>query len=69
MIGQNCKLKTMVQVHGVEYMAYFEKKINYLNYKEYTHLDFNVDKNAHIEIKANGIDDHCHIYDDFMEHI
>ena len=64
MIGQNCKLKTMVQVHGVEYMAYSKRKL-LSNYKEYTHLDFNVDKNAHIEIKANGIDDHCHIYEDF----
>lgn len=34
------------------------------NYKEYTHLDFNVDKEAQIEIKANGVEDHCHIYED-----
>ena len=34
MIGQNCKLKTMVQVHGVEYMAYSKRKLlsNYNNY-------------------------------------
>ena len=63
MIGQNCKLKTMVQVHGVEYMAYSKRKL-LSNYKEYTHLDFNVDKEAQIEIKANGVEDHCHIYED-----
>ena len=61
--GDGRGIKTMVQVHGVEYMAYSKRKL-LSNYKEYTHLDFNVDKEAQIEIKANGVEDHCHIYED-----
>ena len=64
MIGQKSSIKTMVQIHGVEYMAYSKRKL-LSNYKEFTHLDFPVDKEAQIEIKANGVDEHCHIYEDF----
>ena len=64
MIGQKSSIKTMVQIHGVEYMAYSKRKL-LSNYKEFTHLDFLVDKEAQIEIKANGVDEHCHIYEDF----
>lgn len=64
MIGQKCSIKTMVQIHGVEYMAYSKRKL-LSNYKEFTHLDFPVDKEAQIEIKANGVDENCHIYEDF----
>lgn len=63
LIARNTDLKTMVQVHGVEYMAYSKRKL-LSNYKEFTQLDFSVDKTAQIEIKANGVEDHCHIYED-----
>ena len=64
MIEQKSSIKTMVQIHGVEYMAYSKRKL-LSNYKEFTHLDFPVDKEAQIEIKANGVDENCHIYEDF----
>lgn len=63
MINTNTSLKTMVQVHGVEYMAYSKRKL-LTNYKEYTNLAFSSNKDANIEIKANGVDEHCHIYED-----
>lgn len=63
LIQQKSHVKTMVQVHGVEYMAYSKRRL-LSNYKEFTGLDFAVDKNADIEIKANGVEDHCHIYED-----
>ena len=40
------------------------QKESYCLIIKYTHLDFNVDKEAQIEIKANGVEDHCHIYED-----
>ncbi len=64
MIGQKSSIKPWIQIHGVEYMAYSKRKL-LSNYKEFTHLDFPVDKEAQIEIKANGVDEHCHIYEDF----
>ena len=64
MIEQKSSIKTMVQIHGVEYMAYSKRKL-LSNYKEFTQLDFPVDKEAQIEIKANGVDENCHIYEDF----
>lgn len=62
-IAQNVALKTMVQVHGVEYMAYSKRKLltNYFN--EINHpLTVTIDDN--ITIQANGVDELCHIYED-----
>ena len=63
MIQERVFIKTMVQVHGVEYMAYSKRKL-LSNYKDVTGLTFDVSKDTNIEIQANGTDDFCHIYED-----
>ena len=69
MIQQNVSLKTMVQIHGVEYMAYSKRKL-LSNYKEVTGYTFDVSKEENIEIQANGTDSLCHIYeDDYGTHV
>lgn len=68
-INERVKMKTMVQIHGVEYMAYSKRKL-LTSYKEVTQLDFPVDKGEDIQIQANGVDSRCHIYeDDYGTHI
>lgn len=69
LIHERVQMKTMVQVHGVEYMAYSKRKL-LSNYKEVTGLDFSVDKNEDIQIRANGTEANCHIYeDDYGTHV
>lgn len=68
-IAQACKMKTMIQVHGVEYMSYSKRQL-LATYKTETKLDFPVDKEADIRIKAQNNDDLAHIYQDkFGTHI
>ncbi|RHS92219.1 peptidase U32 family protein [Erysipelatoclostridium sp. AM42-17] len=62
-IAENVSLKTMVQAHGVEYMAYSKRPL-LSNYKEITGLDFPDDKDANLYIQANQVDQKCHIYQD-----
>lgn len=68
-INSRVQMKTMVQIHGVEYMAYSKRKL-LSNYKEVTNLTFDVDKKEDIQIRANGTEANCHIYeDDYGTHI
>lgn len=68
-INDRIKMKTMVQIHGVEYMAYSKRKL-LTNYKEITGLTFHVDKKEDIQIRANGIEENCHIFeDDYGTHV
>lgn len=62
-ISDHLNMKSMVQVHGVEYMAYSKRKL-LSNYQSVTHLKFNTDKTQDIQIQANGVDSRCHIYED-----
>ena len=69
LISDHLEMKTMVQIHGVEYMAYSKRKL-LSNYKSFTHLEFNCDKSQDIQIQANGVDSRCHIYeDDYGTHV
>lgn len=63
LISQRVNMKTMVQIHGVEYMAYSKRKL-LSNYQAYTHIHFSTDKQEDIQIQANGVDSRCHIYED-----
>lgn len=68
-INDHIKMKTMVQIHGVEYMAYSKRKL-LSNYKEVTGLTFDVSKKEDIQIRANEIKEKCHIFeDDYGTHI
>lgn len=63
MIAKNTDLKTMVQVHGVEYMAYSKRKL-LSNYFKETGIDHGVLIDDNLTIQANAIDYRCHIYED-----
>lgn len=63
MISKNVDLKTMVQVHGVEYMAYSKRKL-LTNYFKEINQEPKVSINDNITIQANGVDYACHIYED-----
>ena len=63
MIAKNTDLKTMVQVHGVEYMAYSKRKL-LSNYFKETGLDHGVLIDDNLTIQANAVDYRCHIYED-----
>lgn len=56
-------LMTIVQIHGVEYMAYSKRKL-LSHYKDKTGLDFSVHKDENVLIQANQVDQKCHIYED-----
>lgn len=62
-IAQNTVIKTMTQVHGVEYMAYSKRKL-LSNYFMETGMKKIVSINDNIIIQANGVDYGCHIYED-----
>lgn len=62
-IARNVSLKTMVQIHGVEYMAYSKRPL-LTNYQEITGIDFPTVKDANLYIQANQDDHRCHIYQD-----
>lgn len=62
-IADKTNMKTMVQIHGVEYMAYSKRKL-LSNYKELTGLDFSCQQSENIEIQGSGVEDRCHIYED-----
>lgn len=60
-IAKNIAVKTMVQVHGVEYMAYSKRKLLTNYFKE---INQEFDDNNDFTIQANGVDYSCHIYED-----
>lgn len=62
-IAKNTDLKTMVQVHGVEYMAYSKRKL-LSNYFKETGIDHGVLIDDNLMIQANAVDYRCHIYED-----
>lgn len=62
-IARNTVVKTMTQVHGVEYMAYSKRKL-LSNYFKETGMKKAVSINDNIIIQANGVDYGCHIYED-----
>ena len=63
MIAKNTDLKTMVQVHGIEYMAYSKRKL-LSNYFKETGIDHGVLIDDNLTIQANAVDYRCHIYED-----
>ena len=63
MIAKNTDLKTMVQVHCVEYMAYSKRKL-LSNYFKETGIDHGVLIDDNLTIQANAVDYRCHIYED-----
>ena len=63
MIAKNSDLKTMVQVHGVEYMAYSKRKL-LSNYFKETGIDHGVLIDDNLTIQANAVNYRCHIYED-----
>ena len=63
MIAQNTSIKTMTQIHGVEYMAYSKRKL-LSNYFMETNLKKSVSVNDNIIIQANGVNYGCYIYED-----
>lgn len=63
MIAKNTDLKIMVQVHGVEYMAYSKRKL-LSNYFKETGIDHGVLIDDNLTIQANAVDYRCHIYED-----
>lgn len=63
MIAKNTDLKTMVQVHGVEYMAYSKRKL-LSNYFKETGIDQGVLIDDNLTIQANAVNYRCHIYED-----
>ena len=63
MIAKNTDLKTMVQVHGVEYMAYSKRKL-LSNYFKETGIDHGVLIDDNLTIQANAVNYRCHIYED-----
>lgn len=63
MIAKNNDLKTMVQVHGVEYMAYSKRKL-LSNYFKETGIDHGVLIDDNLTIQANAVNYRCHIYED-----
>lgn len=62
-IAKNSNLKTMTQIHGVEYMAYSKRKL-LSNYFKEIKLNKSVSMNDGIVIQASGVDYGCHIYED-----
>ena len=62
-IANETMLKTMVQVHGVEYMAYSKRKL-LSNYFKEIGIDHGVLFDDGLTIQANGVDYGCHIYED-----
>lgn len=62
-IAKNTDLKTMIQVHGVEYMAYSKRKL-LSNYFKEIGIENGVSIDDNLTIQANGIDYRCHIYED-----
>lgn len=68
-IASKTTLKTMLQIHGVEYLAYSKRKL-VTNYAEYINRDINPSIDNNIEIIANNTNFPCHIYEDkFGSHI
>lgn len=62
-IAKNVDLKTMIQVHGVEYMAYSKRKL-LTNYFKEIKQEVNTSIKDNLVIQANGVDYGCHIYED-----
>lgn len=69
MIASKTSLKTMLQIHGVEYLAYSKRKL-ITNYASFINKDINPTIDNNIEIIANNTNFPCHIYEDkFGSHI
>ena len=63
-IAKNVNVKTMIQVHGVEYMAYSKRKL-LTNYFKEINQDIPIGHIRSIStIQANGVNYSCHIYED-----
>ncbi len=54
---------TMIQIHGVEYMAYSKRQL-LTNYFVENDMQITTGINDNISIRANGVDSDCHIYED-----
>ena len=59
----NVNVKTMIQVHGVEYMAYSKRKL-LTNYFKEINQDIPIGISDDLTIQANGVNYSCHIYED-----
>lgn len=62
-IAKSVNLSTMIQVHGVEYMAYSKRKL-LTNYFKEVGQDVNTSITDNLVIQANGVNYRCHIYED-----
>ena len=62
-IAKNVNVKTMIQVHGVEYMAYSKRKL-LTNYFKEINQDIPIGISDDLTIQANGVNYSCHIYED-----
>ena len=62
-IAKNTDLKTMIQVHGVEYMAYSKRKL-LTNYFAEIDQEYDPSMASDLVIQASGVDYGCHIYED-----
>ena len=63
MIAQNTAIKTVTQIHGVEYMAYSKRKL-LTNYFKEINQDIPIGISDDLTIQANGVNYSCHIYED-----
>ena len=53
----------MIQVHGVEYMAYSKRKL-LTNYFKEINQDIPIGISDDLTIQANGVNYSCHVYED-----
>lgn len=62
-ILKNIDMPVMIQIHGVEYMAYSKRQL-LTNYFLETNKSMHVKYQDAITIQANNVDSKCHIYED-----
>lgn len=62
-IARSLNFPCMIQIHGVEYMAY-SKRTLLKNYFKMTKRDIETSMSQNITIQANGVEDASHIYED-----
>lgn len=62
-ISNNIDIKTVIQVHGVEYMAYSKRRL-LTNYFKMAKIDINPSIDNNLSINAKDVEDKCHIYED-----
>ena len=62
-IQQELQQPTMMQIHGVEYMAYSKRSL-LSTYFEQHKIELKTSKTQNFTIQANNVEDACHIYED-----